>query len=109
MAIINYGYKDGSGDYFIIVDTDNCDGCGKCVEACPRGVLELGPDDSDPLRDLPVARLTEEERKKIRYTCAACKPYLTSLTGVQREVAASEIKKLPCVAACEPGAITHSW
>ena len=24
--IANYGYTDGSGDYYIIVDTDKCDG-----------------------------------------------------------------------------------
>jgi len=37
----HYGYKDGSGDYFIIIDTDKCNGCKKCAEACPYGVLEL--------------------------------------------------------------------
>ena len=30
--IANYGYKDGSGDWFISIDTDRCNGCGKC---CP--------------------------------------------------------------------------
>lgn len=107
--LANYGYKDGSGDYFITIDTDKCDGCGKCAEACPYGVMEVGPDDADPFRELPVAKLTEEQRKKIRYACAPCKPYLTSMTGIQREVATAEMGKLPCVAACEPGAITHSW
>jgi electron transport complex protein RnfB len=24
-----------------VIDQGLCDGCGKCVEACPRGVLEL--------------------------------------------------------------------
>lgn len=36
--IANYGYKDGSGDYFIAIDTDKCDGCGKYVEACPANI-----------------------------------------------------------------------
>ena len=30
--IANYGFKDGSGDWFIVIDTDKCNGCGKCVD-----------------------------------------------------------------------------
>ena len=26
----NYGYKDGSGDFFITIDTDLCNTCGPC-------------------------------------------------------------------------------
>ena len=26
--LANYGYKDASGDFFITIDTDKCDGCG---------------------------------------------------------------------------------
>jgi len=91
----HYGYKDGSGDYFIMIDTDKCDGCGKCVEACPYGVLELIPDEFD-IEDGTMVAVREEHRKKIKYSCAPCKP----VTG--------EIR-LPCVLACEPQAITHSW
>jgi len=36
--IANYGYKDGSGEYFISIDTDRCNGCGDCVPACPADV-----------------------------------------------------------------------
>jgi ferredoxin len=105
----NYGYKDGSGEYFITIDTDKCNGCGDCVPACPYGVLGVGEDPNDPFREEPVAFVTDAQRKKLRYTCASCKPYLTSLAGVQTEVSLREMKNLPCVAACEPGAITHSW
>ena len=94
--IANYGYKDGSGEYFITIDTDKCDGCGKCVPACPEKVFEVGQDQADPLREEPVAMVTDEQRKKLKYTCAPCKP-----TG--------GVPKLPCEVACEPGAITHSW
>ena len=38
--LANYGYKDGSGEYFITIDTDKCNGCNACVEACPNNVLE---------------------------------------------------------------------
>ncbi|MBW2057391.1 MAG: 4Fe-4S binding protein [Deltaproteobacteria bacterium] len=94
--LANYGYKDGSGEYFISIDTDRCDGCGDCVRACPYGVLEIMEDPNDPFREEPVAVVTEAERKKIKYTCGPCKPV------TNRPV-------LPCVAACKPGAISHSW
>ncbi len=105
--LANYGYKDGSGDYFITVNTEKCDGCGKCVEACPGGVLEVGENEADPLRDEPVARVTDAERKKIGYTCGVCKTYLTPMSGAVRN--AEGIAGLPCVSACQPGAIDHSW
>ena len=107
--LANYGYKDGSGDYFIAIDTDKCDGCGKCEKACPQGVFEMGPDDADPFRDEPVAKAAEGQRKKLRYVCAPCKQYLTSLSGVKTEESIKGMEKLPCVVACESGAISHSW
>ena len=94
--IAHYGYKDGSGDYFIAIDTDKCDGCGDCVSACPNGVFVVGADPNDPLRDEPVAMVSEDQRKKLKYTCAPCKPDRNR-------------PPLPCVQACEPMAISHSW
>jgi len=105
--LANYGYKDGSGEYFITIDTGKCDGCAKCVTACPNGVLEVGEDIGDPLRNTPVARVTDEQRKKIGYTCGECKTYLSSNTSVEKN--AEGIAGLPCVSACGPGAIDHSW
>lgn len=93
--IANYGYKDGSGEYFISIDTEKCNGCKKCVEACPYRVLELIPNDFDIEGGL-MAVVSEEHRKKIKYTCAPCKPI-------------SGERKLPCTLACETKAITHSW
>ena len=90
----NYGYKDGSGEYFITIDTDKCTGCEACVEACPYGVMGVGEDENDPLSDDIVAFVTDDQRKKIKYTCGPCK---------------GEGATEPCIAACEPGAITHSW
>jgi Fe-S-cluster-containing hydrogenase component 2 len=90
----HYGYKDGAGDFFIIIDTDRCVNCADhgCVSACPEGVLEIITDDYDD----QVAAVVDDHRKKIKYSCAPCKP--------DRDRA-----PLPCVAACEPGALTHSW
>jgi len=94
--IANYGYKDGSGDYFISIDTDKCNGCGDCIPACPATVLEMVENEFDPFAENMLAAVTEEHRKKIKYSCAPCKP-----TGGG--------KKLPCVMACELDAIAHSW
>ncbi|MFX0031443.1 MAG: 4Fe-4S binding protein [Candidatus Hodarchaeota archaeon] len=96
MTKANYGYKDGSGEYFITIDTDLCNSCGKCVDACPENVLEMGENELDPLGDEVIAIVSEEHRKKIKYSCAPCKPV-------------GKTKELPCVKSCEPGAITHSW
>ena len=132
--LANYGYKDGSGDFFITIDTDKCNGCGKCVPACPAGVLELITDESDPFRELPVAAVTEAHRKKIKYSCAPCKPAGSPVTrslseasyceviplrGADRDKPAgspadrgkppSERPALPCMKVCQLDAITHSW
>ena len=94
--IANYGYQDGSGAYIISIDTEKCNGCGDCVEACPYRVLEIVPDPYEPLEEKLVAVVTEDHRRKIKYTCAPCKP-----TSGRRE--------LPCLQACTQGAISHSW
>ena len=90
--IANYGYTDGSGDYYIVVNTDNYDGCGKCVEACPRDVLEVITDDYDDL----VVTVREEHSKNLKYVCAPCKPV-------------SGEPDLRCAEACPTSAISHSW
>ena len=93
--IANYGYKNGSGEYFITINTEKCNGCAKCVEVCPYGVMAVGEDQNDPLSDQEVAFVTEQERKKIKYTCAPCKP--------NKEVIP------PCIKVCKMSAIVHSW
>jgi len=94
--IANYGYKDGSGDFFISINTDQCNGCGDCVKACPYAVLEIKMDENDPFREEPVVGVTNEHRKKIKYSCGPCKPVKSR-------------PPLPCAEACPIRAITHSW
>jgi Fe-S-cluster-containing hydrogenase component 2 len=91
--LAHYGYEDGSGRYYITVDTDLCTGCNDCVKVCPSGVLEMV--EEDPIEERLVAAVAEDHRKKIKYSCNPCKP-----TGYD---------SLPCVAVCEPEAIVHSW
>jgi len=93
--LANFGYRDGSGEWFIVVNTDMCDGCGECVDACPASVLDVGENEYDPLSESPMVRVKDGERNRLRYSCAPCRP------GYGQSPA-------PCVAACEPGAISHS-
>lgn len=90
-----YGFKDGSGDWFICIDTDQCTGCGACVEVCPAHALEVGENEYDPMSEALVAGVKDAMRKKIRYACAPCQPGYGE-------------KPAPCVAVCEPEAISHS-
>ena len=92
-VITHYGYTDGSGNYYIVVDTDRCNGCGKCVERCPKSALQLDSVFVD-LEDKTVVSVKEEQRKKIKYTCSSCKP---------------ESNNAPCVLACEFKAIACTW
>jgi Fe-S-cluster-containing hydrogenase component 2 len=95
--LANYGYKDASGDFFISIDTDRCNGCGDCVTACPANAfVVLDEDPHDPLRDEPVAIVAIEKRKKLQYECSPCKP-------------PANRPPLPCVVACKTGAVSHSW
>ena len=95
--LANYGYNDASGDFFITIDTNQCDGCGDCVVACPAGVFVVVDEDpNDPLRDDPVAMVAADKHKKLKYECGPCKP-------------PSDRPPLPCVSACKSGAIFHSW
>jgi len=90
-AKIQYGYTDGTGDYFITIDTSLCDGCGECVSACTEGVLEIIHENSAR----PKARVKEQVRKKLAYVCPGftrCKENETN-----------------CHQSCPHNAIDHAW
>jgi ferredoxin len=93
--IANYGYKDGSGEYYISIDTDKCISCeaGRaCLTGCPKGMFETMVDDYDD----EVVQIKQAFRRNLAYDCADCKP-------------SSNRPALPCVTVCTPGAIKHSW
>jgi len=109
--LANWGYQDGSGKYFITIDTDKCNGCAKCVVVCPQVVLEVGEDPADPMRDEPVVFVTKVQAQKLKYSCSPCKTYLTHREkgGTGGENLTELQKGLPCIAACDREAIFHSW
>jgi len=76
-----------------VIDAEKCDGCGKCVATCPQKALEMSTMLID-LDDKTVAAVSEEHRKKIKYTCQPCKP---------------ETGKTPCVSICFTKAIKCIW
>ena len=93
--IANYGYQDGSGTYYISIDTDCCIECAAgraCLAACPQQLFEPVVDDYDD----EVVWIKPQQRRTLASDCAACKP-------------AAGYSSLPCSAACTPGALLHSW
>ncbi len=87
---INYGYSDGTGEYFITIDTAKCDGCGKCTDACPEKLYIIANDDNGH----PKATVREDLRKKIANLC----PGLTNCKA-----------KTNCHNICPHDAISHTW
>lgn len=90
--IIHYGYEDGSGRYYVSIDAEKCDACNACIEKCPENVLQIDTVMVD-LDDKQVAVVDDAKRKKLQYTCAVC----------------HQGKEIPCILACEKGAITATW
>jgi predicted CoA-substrate-specific enzyme activase len=91
-ARIQYGYNDGTGDYYITIDMAKCNGCGQCVPACPAAVFEVVREDGRE----PKARVVEAARKRLSILCP----------GFQN---CSLSREQNCRSVCEHDAISHSW
>jgi len=76
-----------------VIDAAKCIGCGICIRECPQKAIEMTTLLID-LEDKAVAAVTEEHRKKIKYTCSSCKP---------------ENGTAPCVVVCQAHAIACVW
>ena len=90
--LANYGYIDGTGEYYIIIDTAKCDACARCVEACPAGLFQVTTDDYD--RD--VAEVKPDLVAKVSYLCPG-------------HSACARSHGTTCQTVCEGEAISHTW
>jgi predicted CoA-substrate-specific enzyme activase len=89
---VHYGYTDGTGEYFITIDSGLCDGCGDCVEACPAGLFVVAAENGEK----PRAELREDARKRIALLC----PGFGSC---------SSRNEANCHSVCLKSAIGHTW
>lgn len=89
---VQYGYNDGTGDYFITIDLESCDGCGQCVSACPAAIFEVVQEDGRH----PKARVTEATRKRLSILC----PGYRSCSGNH---------EANCLSICQHDAISLTW
>lgn len=87
----HYGYADGSGEYYLIVDTDRCDGCGACAAACPEQIIEIRTDDYDEPKAMVRAAFT----RNLGSVCPG-----DGSCGVHRR---------SCRDVCRKSALTLSW
>ena len=89
---VNYGYNDGTGDYFITIDGSRCDGCGDCVPACPEGIFAV----VGGIGKSQKAKPTEGTRKKLSILCPGFP-------------ACNRDHKVNCHSVCLKTAISHTW
>jgi predicted CoA-substrate-specific enzyme activase len=89
---VQYGYSDGTGEYFITIDNNLCNGCGECAENCPAGIFVMEKDGSSP----PRATVSKDNRKRLALLCPGKE-------GCPRG------EENNCQEICPVHAITHSW
>jgi predicted CoA-substrate-specific enzyme activase len=89
---VQYGYNDATGDYYITVDPARCNGCGKCVTACPAQVFEMFQENGTG----PVTRVKESARKRLSILCPGYK-------------ACNNEHKENCKSVCSKDALSLTW
>lgn len=88
---VQYGYSDGTGEYFITIDYNLCNGCGECIKQCPAGIF-IPEKDGASLR----AVVKEESRKRLAALCPGAG-------------ACPLGKTKSCQYLCPVKAVSHSW
>ena len=93
--IANFGYEDGSGNYYISLDTNKCSECDDkdCIDACPSRLFQKEMNDWDD----EIIVVDADKCNSLMTECSTCKSISDHLT------------KLPCQSACKLNAIVHSW
>ena len=93
--LASYGYEDGTGVYYITIDTDKCEECdGKgCIGACSQDVFILVENDWGDA----IVAIEDEKTNLLKSCCLDCM------------ILRVETKRLPCQAACPYTAIRHTW
>ena len=85
--IVHYGYADGRGEFYITIDTDKCDGCGECVDACPQDIFQTATNDHGQV----LVEVKDGVARSIGYVCPGHKYCII------------------CHQVCDRSAIGHSW
>jgi Fe-S-cluster-containing hydrogenase component 2 len=95
MMIAHYGYEDGSGVYYISINTDSCEQCiGKdCIAACSENLFVEEEDDWGN----EVVAIRSDALNLLFLCCAECKR------------ANEKDGRLSCQKACPNSAIKHTW
>ena len=90
--LANYGYEDGSGHYYIKIDTAKCAECEpkNCLSVCPEKLFVTELDDFDD----EVVTIREDGRNTLQGSCASCK---------------ANGKTELCIENCQEKAISFSW
>ncbi|MFC1919955.1 acyl-CoA dehydratase activase [Chloroflexota bacterium] len=89
---VQYGFSDGTGDYYITIDLGRCDGCGECVSACPSDIFKVSAENGRQ----PRAEVTEAARKRLSIVCPG-------------HILCSDVNQINCRSACPGDAISLTW
>jgi ferredoxin len=91
----NYGYEDGTGTYYIKINTLSCAKCShkNCVNACPSKLFRIKENDWGD----EIIVIIDQFRNDLLSLCIDCK----SLGDGDN--------LYPCQRSCDMNSISHSW